>query len=165
MFHTHRAFPGPRHTRHFRRGDLKYVILHLVKDQPRHGYDIIRALEEYSHGLYTPSPGVVYPTLQLLEEMGHIAGEQQDGKKVYSITQDGLDFLAKGEKRSNDIRRHMAKWWDFANVEEMGGVMHSYGELGHMLSKGLRGATAEKLNHIQQVITKAHQDIEDILKR
>jgi DNA-binding PadR family transcriptional regulator len=164
MFHTHRLFPGPRHTRHFRRGDLKYVILHLVKDEPRHGYDIIRALEEYSHGMYTPSPGVVYPTLQLLEEMGHITGEQQDGKKVYSITQDGLDFLAKGEKRSNDIRRHMAKWWDVATVEEMGGVMHSYLELGQMLRKGLRGVTAEKLDHVQQVIAKAHQDIEDTLK-
>ena len=164
MFHTHRHFPGARHTRHFRRGDLKYVILHLVKDEPRHGYDIIRALEEYSHGLYTPSPGVVYPTLQLLEEMGHVAGEQQDGKKVYSITQDGLDFLAKGEKRSNDIRRHMAKWWDAAAVEEMGDVMDSYRELGRILRKGLRGATAEKLDRVQHVITKAQQDIEDELK-
>jgi len=164
MFHTHRLFPGPRHTRHFRRGDLKYVILHLVKDQPRHGYDIIRALEEYSHGLYTPSPGVVYPTLQLLEEMGHVTSEQQEGKKVYSITQEGLDFLAKGEKRSNDIRRHMARWWDIANFEEVGGVMQSYRELGQMLRKDLRGATAEKLEHVQQVIAKAYQDIEDTLK-
>jgi len=164
MFHTHRLFPGPGHTRHFRRGDLKYVILHLVKDQPRHGYDVIRALEEHSHGLYTPSPGVVYPTLQLLEEMGCVAAEQQDGKKVYSITQDGLDFLAKGEKRSDDIRRHMAKWWDVANAEEMGGVMHGYHELGRALRRGLRGATAEKLDHVQQVITKAQQDIDDILQ-
>ena len=164
MFHTHRHLPGPRHSRHFRRGDLKYVILHLVKDEPRHGYDIIRALEEYSHGLYTPSAGVVYPTLQLLEEMGHITGEQQDGKKVYSITQDGLDFLAKGEKRSNDIRRHMAKWWDAANVDELGGVMHSYRELGRILRKGLRGATAEKLDHVQQVIANAQHDIEETLR-
>ena len=85
MFDRHHHFSGRRGAQ-FGRGDLKYVILDLISEKPRHGYDIIRALEEYSHGFYAPSPGVVYPTLQLLEEMGQATVEQRDGKKVYTIT-------------------------------------------------------------------------------
>ena len=53
----------------FEKGDLKYVILDLLKDEPSHGYEVIRKLEERSRGFYSPSPGSVYPTLQLLEDM------------------------------------------------------------------------------------------------
>jgi DNA-binding PadR family transcriptional regulator len=74
----------------FQKGDLKYVLLDLIKEKPRHGYDIIRALEEQSRGMYAPSAGVVYPTLQMLEEMGYTKSDQLDGKKVYSITEEGL---------------------------------------------------------------------------
>src|SRR5229473_6224987 len=69
----------------FGKGDLKYVILDLLKDQPRHGYDIIRALEERMRRRYRPSPGSVYPTLQMLEDLGYVTSSQQEGKKVYSI--------------------------------------------------------------------------------
>ncbi len=164
MFHMHRIFPGPRHGRLFRRGDLKYVILDLVKEQPRHGYDIIRALEEHTRGFYTPSPGVVYPTLQLLEEMGYVTCEQQEGKKVYTITEDGLEFLAKRGKRADDIKRQMAEWWDLSGAGETRDAWHRYREIGHLLRRSFRGATAEELDRVHQIIAKAHRDIEDILK-
>ena len=76
--------PGGPGERFFGRGDLKYVILDLLKDQPRHGYDIIRALEDRMGGQYRPSPGSVYPTLQMLEDLGYVTSSQQEGKKVYS---------------------------------------------------------------------------------
>ena len=78
----------------FQKGDLKYVVLSLLKDKPRYGYEVIKALEEKSHGFYAPSPGVVYPTLQMLEEMGYASSAERDGKRVYTITEEGSKFLA-----------------------------------------------------------------------
>src|SRR5204863_10191366 len=85
------------------RGDLKYVILELLRDQPRHGYDIIRALEERSRGTYRPSPGSVYPTLQMLEDLGYVTSSQEEGKKVYSITEEGRRYLGEQQSTVDDI--------------------------------------------------------------
>src|SRR3979409_2501724 len=98
--------------RMFGRGDLKYVILELLKDQPRHGYDIIRALEERMRGAYRPSPGSVYPTLQMLEDLGYVTSNQQDGKKVYSITDEGRRYLEEQSSTVDDIRSRIAAGWD-----------------------------------------------------
>jgi DNA-binding PadR family transcriptional regulator len=75
-------------------GDLRFVILALLKEKPGHGYELIRALEERSGGAYRPSPGVIYPTLSLLEDEGFVrqVGEA-GGRKAYEITQAGLDAL------------------------------------------------------------------------
>ena len=164
MFNMHRSFHGPMRGRPFGKGDLKYVILDLIKDKPRHGYDIIRALQEHSHGFYTPSPGVVYPTLQLLEEMGYAIADQQDSKRVYSITEEGLKFLAEREKYADDIKSHMAHCWNIENIDEVGETMHRFGELGKILWMKSSRASADKLKQIQEIITKAHGDIEGILK-
>ncbi len=92
MFGRGRGFGGFRE-RFFDRGDLKYVILELLRERPRHGYDIIRALEDRFHGAYRPSPGSVYPTLQMLEDGGYVTSEQVDGKRVYTITDAGIEAL------------------------------------------------------------------------
>ncbi len=78
-----------------RRGDIKFLILDVLAQEPRHGYDIITALEEKSNGRYRPSPGSVYPTLTLLEEGGFITGETAEGKRVFTITAAGRELLAK----------------------------------------------------------------------
>ena len=85
--------PG-RRARMFDQGDLRLIILHLIEEKPRYGYDIIKAIEEKLAGLYSPSPGVVYPTLTLLEEMGLIAPEVSEGKKLYAVTAEGREHLA-----------------------------------------------------------------------
>ena len=76
-------------------GELRLVVLALLADQPRHGYDIIKALEERSHGAYSPSPGVVYPTLTFLEEAGYTTATTEGAKKVYAITEAGRRALAR----------------------------------------------------------------------
>jgi DNA-binding PadR family transcriptional regulator len=86
------GFGGPQ--RFFERGVIKYIILDLIKKQPRHGYDIIQELEGRFHGMYNPSAGTVYPILQLLEDQGFVTIDQKDGKKIYSITQSGEEYLA-----------------------------------------------------------------------
>ena len=77
----------------FESGEVKFVILRLLNEKPRHGYEVIRALEEKFGGLYTPSPGTVYPTLQLLEDEGYVKVIETDGKKVYHVTPEGAKYL------------------------------------------------------------------------
>src|SRR5258708_39930821 len=79
---------GLRGGRFFDRGDLRYVLLHLISERPRHGYELITAIEEKFGGMYSPSPGVIYPTLTLLEALGYVSPESAAGatKKLYSIT-------------------------------------------------------------------------------
>jgi DNA-binding PadR family transcriptional regulator len=75
-------------------GDLKLLLLALIEQQPRHGYELIRTIEEMFHGQYSPSPGAVYPTLTMLEEIGHASVEnEQGGRKLYAITAEGRAFL------------------------------------------------------------------------
>jgi DNA-binding PadR family transcriptional regulator len=90
--------------RMFEQGDLRYVVLRLLEEKPRHGYEIIKALEERFNGTYAPSPGVVYPTLQLLEDLGYarmVPGGE--GKKVYEITDAGRAHLAENRETVDSI--------------------------------------------------------------
>ncbi|WP_202947311.1 PadR family transcriptional regulator [Zavarzinella formosa] len=75
--------------RPFEQGDLRWLTLDLIAAQPRHGYEIIKAIADALNGHYTPSPGVIYPTLTLLEETGLIVGETQGAKKLYRLTDEG----------------------------------------------------------------------------
>jgi DNA-binding PadR family transcriptional regulator len=70
-------------------GDLRLIALALIAEQPRHGYDIIKQLEERTSGWYSPSPGIVYPTLTYLEEAGYLSSQAEGAKKLYSITDEG----------------------------------------------------------------------------
>src|SRR5258708_24347255 len=81
-----------------RRGDIKFILLELIKEQPRHGYDVIKVLEERYGGFYRPSPGTVYPTLQLLEDEGNVSSATVDGKRIYTITEAGEKLLGQREK-------------------------------------------------------------------
>ena len=85
---------GGRSRRMFDGGELRLVLLKLIADEPRHGYDLIREIETLTGGAYAPSPGVVYPTLTLLDEMGMIAEQQSDGaKKRFAATDEGCRHL------------------------------------------------------------------------
>ena len=79
--------------RFFVRGQFKLALLELLDAQPMHGYQLIKAMEEKTGGLYSPSPGSIYPNLQLLKEAGYIACTEQDGKKLYTITDKGKSYL------------------------------------------------------------------------
>jgi DNA-binding PadR family transcriptional regulator len=93
---------GRRGGRLFDHGELRFVLLALVAEKPRHGYEIIKAIEERTGGIYSPSPGVVYPTLTLLEELGYAAVTEEGGKKLYTLTDSGLQFL-KANQRTADL--------------------------------------------------------------
>ena len=74
-------------------GDLRLIALALIDEQPRHGYDIIKALEEKTSDWYSPSPGIVYPTLTYLEEAGYVTAATEGSKKLYTITDEGRAYL------------------------------------------------------------------------
>ena len=91
----------PRAWASLEQGDLRWLTLDLIAAQPRHGYEIIKAIEDALSGHYTPSPGVIYPTLTLLEETGLIVGEAQGSKKLYRLTDEGRTEV---EAHAADIR-------------------------------------------------------------
>ena len=74
-------------------GDLRLIALALIAEQPRHGYEIIKLLEEKTGGWYAPSPGIVYPTLTYLEEAGYVTAQTEGSKKLYTITDEGRAYL------------------------------------------------------------------------
>jgi DNA-binding PadR family transcriptional regulator len=74
-------------------GDLRLIALALIAEQPRHGYEIIKVLEDKTEGWYAPSPGMVYPTLTYLEEMGYVTAQAEGAKKLYTITDEGRAYL------------------------------------------------------------------------
>jgi DNA-binding PadR family transcriptional regulator len=160
----HRPFSHfPPHQRIFEKGDLKYIILNLVKDKPSHGYEIMRALEESFHGFYTPSAGSVYPTLQMLEDMGYVGSLERDGKKVYTVTEEGKKFLDERQDVVDKIKGQMKDWCGPQNHEDFHGTMQEFGSLWRLIGhRNIRPGT-EKWARIRDVIARARREIEDIL--
>jgi DNA-binding PadR family transcriptional regulator len=106
--------PGGGNTFRARRmlgdGDLRLIALSLIAESPRHGYDIIKALEEKSRGAYSPSPGVVYPTLTFLEEAGFTTSATEGSKRVYTITEAGRQHLAENEAQVAAVLAEMERF-------------------------------------------------------
>ena len=90
-----------------RRGEARYVLLDTLRDGPKHGYEIIKALEERSAGRYTPSPGTVYPTMQFLEDQGLVRAEQEAERRVYALTEQGRAAL---ESHAADLTDFWARF-------------------------------------------------------
>ena len=162
--HGERFSRGPWRESPFHKGDLKYVILDLIKDKPRYGYEIIRSLEESSHGFYTPSPGVVYPTLQMLEEMGYASATERDGKKVYTITEEGQQFLTERKDLADEVKNQMRHHWNPKNIVAIGQTMGEFSRLGRLVGRHLRHTDPEKIRRVREIISRAHQEIEAILE-
>ncbi len=101
----------------FGRGDMKFVVLELLQERPMHGYEMMKALEEKSGGFYTPSPGSIYPTLQMLEEGGYVTSKEIDGKKVYTITESGRALLT---ERQGKPEQHEGPPWMHRRGHERG---------------------------------------------
>lgn len=107
---------GRRRGRMFESGELRLVLLRLISEQPRHGYDLIRAIEELTGGEYAPSPGVVYPTLTLLQDMGLIEEAAGEGpRKPFQITEAGRAYL---EENAQELEELIARLKDIAPSEE-----------------------------------------------
>ena len=90
-------------------GDLRLIVLALAEEAPRHGYDIIKALEEKTAEWYSPSPGIVYPTLTYLEEVGYLAAQAEGARKLYGITDEGRAYLKENRALADAIMQRLAQ--------------------------------------------------------
>ena len=152
-------FAQPRRERLFQRGDLKYIILQYLKEKPSYGYEIIRAMEERFQGFYVPSPGTIYPTLQMLEEMSYISPVEQEGKKVYTITEKGNKFLTEQKESRERIKGQIKSWWNPENIDEIHKTMREFERLAQLIREKARTADTKKLSHMQKVISGAYEEL------
>ena len=154
-----------RSRRMFESGELRLVLLKLIADQPRHGYELIKAIEDMTGGEYAPSPGVVYPTLTLLEDMGLIAEKKsKDSKKIYAATDDGQAHLAENIAEVEELLERLA---DLAPKEGTSAgpaigraVKNLMTALSHRI--GRDGLDEELLLEIAAILDEAAQRIERV---
>lgn len=154
--------------------ELQLVLLALLADQPAHGYELIRLLEEKSGGFYAPSPGMVYPALTYLEEIDHTSVTQQGNRKLYSLTDEGRNFLEKNREQADTILEVLARIGSrmsevreaFSGVNAMdpeaADTLH---QARHALKQAMvrkRGCAPETLKRIADILNKAAEDITNI---
>lgn len=151
-------------SRFFGQGDLRWVILKLIAEKPSHGYEIIKAIEDRLGGAYAPSPGTVYPTLTLLEELGYIAITETDGpRKLYTVTAAGLAALEEEKATVDAIFTRMAQ----INLRRSGNrapqLVRAWENV--KMAMNLRVArgplTPEQIAKIAQVLDDAAKEIEN----
>jgi DNA-binding PadR family transcriptional regulator len=159
------GFFRPRHARSVEKGALKYIVLDLLKDKPSHGYEIIRAMEEKSHGLYSPSAGSIYPMLNLLEDMGYVIPSERDGKKIYTITDAGSKYLCDESAHIDDIKGRMNDFWGMRNNEDFRAVMHESRDIGALFRKHSRDLTPDQWRRIRESIHRTFCEVSDIIGR
>jgi len=157
------AWSGRRRRRQwFESGDMKYVILKLLQDKPRHGYEVMKELEERMHGCYSPSPGTVYPTLQWLEDEGLVTARDVDGKKVYEVTDAGRQFLQEHRDVVDDIFERVREAVDRVAG---GGMVDVNRALGRVVKAAYRAGwkvdeAARK--RVAELLAKAAEEIEGL---
>ncbi|MEU0471681.1 PadR family transcriptional regulator [Streptomyces olivaceus] len=122
-----------------RRGDVRASILALLKDRPMHGYEMIQEIAERSGGAWKPSPGSVYPTLQLLEDEGLIVSESEGGKKLFALTEEGRTAAGEGPEAPWEDASKGVDWEALNDVRQAGfGLMEAFGQVWKTGSKEQR---------------------------
>jgi DNA-binding PadR family transcriptional regulator len=149
----------------FEKGDLKYVILDLIKEKPSHGYEIMQALKDHFHGMYSPSAGSVYPTLQMLEDLGYVKATEQDGKKIYTVTEEGMNFLKQRGDTVDRIKNHMHGWCGSGHRADIQEIFEGFHDLGRTVGSQAHDLSAEKIDKIKEVLNNARKGINDILRK
>ena len=157
---------GGRGGRIFEQGDLKYVILQLLAEKPRHGYEVIKELEEKFGGHYAPSAGTVYPTLSLLEDLGYATvTPEEGGKKVYTITEEGRKYLEQNRTAVDDIFERIAEFGASFLSDSMGDINRAIAGVGRAAyySANRYFRDKEKVAKVREVLDRAAKEIDEIV--
>ncbi len=145
----------------FIRGLMKYLILDLLTLRPMHGYELMNEISKKFSGLYTPSPGVIYPTLSLLEDLGYISHSKENGKKVYSVTREGKKYLLENRDKMEKIKSIREKMGDFKGKP----FLQELSRIFRLLMVNRDRITDEKAHEIRNALASARQRIEEIVSR
>lgn len=161
-----RAGRGWRRRQWFEAGDMKYVILKLLRDKPRHGYEVMKELEDRMHGCYSPSPGTVYPTLQWLEDEGLVVARDVEGKKVYEITAAGRAFLETHKDVVEEIFDRVTETVERTVGGSMVEVNRALGQLVKAVYRtGWKAESDEARKRVAEILAKASAEIEALAAR
>ncbi|MBJ6631304.1 PadR family transcriptional regulator [Streptomyces griseoincarnatus] len=134
-----------------RRGDVRASILALLKDRPMHGYEMIQEIAERSGGAWKPSPGSVYPTLQLLEDEGLIVSESEGGKKLFSLTEAGRTAAEDGPEAPWEEASRGVDWEALTEIRQAGfGLMEAFGQVWKTGSKEQREKALAVINEARK---------------
>jgi DNA-binding PadR family transcriptional regulator len=151
-----------RRGRFFDRGDLKYVILRLLERKPMHGYEVMQALEEEAGGWYSASAGSVYPVLQLLQDQGYVTSREEEGRRVYSITEEGRAFLDRHTDRADDVMDRVSNFADRFSGREMEDLTRSFMRLARVSFDRAMEAMGDpdELARVREILDRAIRDMQ-----
>lgn len=147
------------------RGGVRYLVLEAISEQSRHGYEIIQHIEQRSRSTYRPSPGVIYPTLQMLEELGHARVVEQEGRKAYSITELGKQELEANRAAVDDFYSRCGEDVFESYADDFAELMKFFGRLMKTVKIGMhRGRMSPRtIRTIRQTLEEALKKIEAAL--
>jgi DNA-binding PadR family transcriptional regulator len=155
------AFAFGRRGRFFESGEMRLAILSLLSEGPKHGYQLMKEMRERSGGIYSASAGSVYPTLQQLEDEDLISSDQQGGKRIYRLTQEGRKELG---KRPDSVR---GIWERAEECEDWGQSMGPetmvvFGPLSALIKASLRAAGRAGTDRVRTILDRARRDLEGL---
>lgn len=168
--------------RFFERGQFKFALLELLADDAMHGYQIIKAMEEKTGGLYVPSAGSVYPNLQLLEDMGYVSSSEAEGKKLYQITAAGQAHLAeraqqaeaRGGERSEDERWQHRRGFHHGDERsrhpkhQLRSFMKDWSQLVYLMAQAAQAAQqapdSEQAKQFQELMKTTEASLQQMMK-
>ncbi len=160
--HPFAAFAFGRRGRFFESGEIRLALLSLISEGPKHGYQLMKELQDRSNGVYRASAGSIYPTLQQLEDEGLIEAEMQSGRRVYRITAAGREELGKESATVHDIWERAEEcedWGQYAGPD----AMAVYGVIGTLVKASVKAAghpgAAER---VREILERARHDIETL---
>ncbi|GAC1459886.1 MAG: hypothetical protein NVS2B14_07980 [Chamaesiphon sp.] len=140
------------------RGDIKFILLELLSDRSTHGYELIKEAENRYGGFRRLSPGSVYPTLQMLEEGGYLTSSQEGDKKVYSITDEGRQFLEERQKSSGFPGEFRT-----GKPQELIELRKVATELSAAVVTVARSGNVERVNRVRELLDRVRREIYSIL--
>lgn len=165
--HGHHHGPHGPHGRRggrARRGESKYLLMDALRDAPKHGYEIIKSLEERSGGQYAPSPGVVYPNLQLLTDTGLVRAEQDGDRRVFHLTEEGRRELDAHTEEITDFWAQFAQPTAAAARAEFGFLEEELEYLERAVRSGLRGnPDAGLVRRVRQAIEGCRNEVRRLI--
>ena len=154
---------GPRRG-FFRQGEVRLALLSLLGDGPAHGYELMKRLEERSGGTYQASAGTIYPVLQQLEDEGLIRAQDDDGKKVYHLTDAGRDELRLNQEAVDSIWKRAGGWkeWGLNMGPESAEIWSAWGRLTKAAFKAAARGDLDETEKIREVLDRARKELETL---
>jgi DNA-binding PadR family transcriptional regulator len=144
-----------------RRGDIKFILLGLLSERPQHGYELIKELESRRGGFRRPSPGSVYPTLQMLSEDGYLTSEEVDAKRVYTITESGKQFLSDRNQQSGSRNAHDS--FLESQPSELIELRRTLTQLNDAVIQVARSGNLEQANRVRELLVRVKREIYKLL--